>query len=256
MASRGHVSAPGPEGLPSRSRPLPGPGIPASQRDTTLCGLCSHSGTPTSGSSQLSSPQMRAPTRLEKQRPTEPLEPGLDPCCLAGLPMKLVSCRGPAHKPSPSQRCPRCPNPQPRPSAASRVVRPGAVPRQGSGSRVLCRGARPCWAGLLPISRELLCRSQLSWSTLQHLLTATCWAPRRAPPLQDERGGHRWAAVTPGRMLSWWPARLPSAECPGIPCPPRARRLEQAAAPGPALTSVCRFMCSRRVNFFPQISQG
>lgn len=24
----------------------------------------------------------------------------------------------------------------------------------------------------------------------------------------------------------------------------------------PALTSVCRFMCSRRVNFFPQISQG
>lgn len=37
--------------------------------------------------------------------------------------------------------------------------------------------------------------------------------------------------------------------------PPSTSRADPVPA-GPALTSVCRFMCSRRVNFFPQISQG
>lgn len=52
------------------------------------------------------------------------------------------------------------------------------------------------------------------------------------------------------------PAGLPDKDPSPRAPPPRRRPLTPESCTPHPLTSVCRFMCSRRVNFFPQISQG
>lgn len=94
------------------------------------------------------------------------------------------------------------------------------------------------------------------WGSRQgwkHLLKPgwSIWCPRGDPKGNSEAGPQLCGHLPPAQSVGG----VSGGTCGCSLHPPSTSRADPVPA-GPALTSVCRFMCSRRVNFFPQISQG